>query len=159
MPKVVAMNGAHAAHAEPFDPLADVPIEIPLPFPGQWGRITAAYSMAAVYNLVDHYQTLFADLQPAIDAANEAAKSSDQAVKLQALAEGRRLDNLTYIRVIGRIVLAFRWPFAGNPPDPTDAAALAAWPDPVLQWLAGKGMQEVKRRVEDPLLWAASAAT
>jgi hypothetical protein len=159
MPKVVAMNGAHAAHAEPFDPLADVPIEIPLPFPGQWGRITAAYSMAAVYNVADQYKTLFVDLQPAIDAANEAAKSSDQAVKLQALADGRRLDNLTYIRVIGKVVLHFSWPFAGNPPDPTDEAALAQWADPVLKWLAGGGMQEVRQRVEDPKAWTASAAT
>ena len=159
MPKVVAMNGAHAAPVEHFDPLAAVPIEISLPFPGQWGRITAAYSMAAVYNLADHYKTLFADLQPAIDAANAAVKSDDPDVRLQALADGRRLDNLTYIRVIGQVVLSFSWPFAEPPPDPTDEAALAQWPDPVLQWLAGKGMQEVKRRVEDPLLWSGSAAT
>ena len=158
MPKVVSMNGAHAA-AEQFDPLAAVPIELPLPFPGQWGRITAAYSMAAVYNVTDQYKALFVDLQPQIDAANEAVKSADQAVKLQALADGRRLDNLTYIRVIGQVILHFSWPFAGNPPDPTDEAALAQWPDPVLKWLAGAGMQEARKRLQDPMSRTASAAT
>jgi hypothetical protein len=157
MPKVVAM--AHAQQPEQFDPLAAVPVEIGLPFPGQWGRITAAYSMAAVYNLPDYYPVLFGDLQPQIDAANDAVKSADSAVKLQALIEGRRLDRLTYIRVIGHVVLEFRWPFANPPPDPTDEAALAPWPDPVLEWIASKGVQEVKRRVEDPLSWNGSATS
>lgn len=157
MGKVTSMNGAHA-QAETFDPL--LPVELVLPFPGHWGQIRAIYSVAAVLNLTEQWTALMVDIQQqaaAADAAAQAASTPDE--QRAALLEQRTVRRALNLRIIGATVQAFHWPFKGPPPDPTDPAAFAQWPDPVLNWLSETALQEVRKRVDDPLSWSASVAT
>ena len=149
------MNGAHA-QAETFDPL--LPVELVLPFPGHWGQIRAIYSVAAVLDLSERWPVLMADLQQQAaeaDAHAQAAQTPEE--QRAALLEQRGVRRALNLRIIGACVQRFTWPFKGNPPDPTDAAAFAPWPDPVLNWLSETALQEVRKRVDDPLSWTASA--
>jgi hypothetical protein len=157
MAKITSLNGAHP-QAETFDPL--LPVELVLPFPGHWGQIRAIYSVAAVLDLSERWTALISDIATqaaAADTAAQAAQTPDE--QRAALSQQRAVRRALNLRIIGACVQAFTWPFKGPPPDPTDPAAFAAWPDPVLNWLSEGALQEVRKRVDDPLLWTASAAT
>jgi hypothetical protein len=62
MAKVVAM--AHAPHATGmpvFSPL--MPVSLPLPFPGDWGKLTAVYDVTAALSISGQWDAVTADLQ------------------------------------------------------------------------------------------------
>jgi hypothetical protein len=156
MPKVVAM--AHAQQPESFDPL--LPVELALPFPGHWGRITAVYSVAAVMDMADRWKALVADIQQqAVEADARAAAAETDEDQRAALIAQRAVRRALNLRIIGACVDRFTWPFAGGAPDPQDAEAFGQWPDVVLNWLAEGALQEVRKRVDDPKLWTGSPAT
>lgn len=157
MAKITSLNGAQA-QADTFDPL--LPVELVLPFPGHWGQIRAVYSVAAVLNLTERWDDLTTDIQAAAQAADaQAAAATTPDAQRRALLDQRAVRRQLNLRIIGATVVQFTWPFKGPPPDPTDPAAFGQWPDPVLNWLSEQALQEVRKRVDDPLSWTGSAAT
>jgi hypothetical protein len=141
-----------------FDPL--LPVTLPLPYEGHWGQIQAVYSMTAVLDMLENWEAISAELQPTIQAADAAmAAAETPEARKTARAEQTRVSRDLSLRVIGRVILRFEWPYQGNPPDPQDPASFARWPTPILQWLSGNALTEVRKRIDDPLSVSASDGT
>jgi hypothetical protein len=137
-----------------------LPVELVLPFPGHWGQIRVIYSVVAVMDLAERWDSVMGDIQAQATAADDAAAAAEtEAGKRIALSEQRRVRRQVNLRIIGATVDHFTWPFKNPPPDPQEPEAFVQWPDLILNWLSDAGLTEVRKRVDDPLLWTASAAT
>lgn len=149
MSKPLAVAGA-PPQDNIFDPL--LPVTLPLPYEGHWSRISAVYSMTAVMDWFATWDAEFAAARPALLAADEAVEAATTPDAKQA-AKGvqDRLSRERALDIIRRLILRFEWPYAGNPPDPQDPASFARWPTPILLWLSGLALSEVRNRVSDPL--------
>jgi hypothetical protein len=94
MAKVVAMAHAPQVTGMPvFSPL--MPVALPLPFPGDWGKITAVYDVAAALSIGGRWAEVTADLQEQaapLDAQYNAVMAAleDQAEATAAQVQAAR---------------------------------------------------------------------